>query len=613
MNAPLRGWRRPARRRWLAELAAERDALVPALQAARETPPDRAAVASRLRRAAVRAEAPALRDARLAGLAAALAWSERVRGRPWDDTLRDAALALRLGGAVELATQSARRDAIALAAASAALGGGTVHVVAAHDDDAADAARAAALVLGACGLEGAALSLEMSPDALAAGHRRPVVFAGVRRLAADIARDTRMVQQLGADAPVPQIVPAVRQAFVEPLDRVLADDALGPIVLSVPDDPTRFGDALAAACRFVDTLRAGIDHDGPVLTDAGRARLAAARAAWPPVWRGAQRSEALAAQALHVRDGLVAGRDYLLLGTGGGGPGNLWLDDGLVERLPDRDWASGLLQAVQLRAGLPATPVTRTVGRSSVPAFFAHYAQLAGSAPCLEGLDGELWSAYGLHRFAPAPLPATPCRTLAVADGAAADLALQALAAEGDPADARLMVLRRAADAPRLQALVTHPRAAWALESLGPAPALQALCAQVASQPAAPPVSGARVVFVEPADHARAERAWLLRTADALPGEPAAPQAVRVIAADGRWLAQRLPWSAACVAPLCRAWPALAPRLLPPLVALAQALAARRARAHRTAMPERERQLQRQLSFTSAASPAASTHRGRSP
>lgn len=594
------GWRWLAARRWRQALDARRATLDAALQAARAAPPDAAALQARLRRAAARGE-PALTAQALAdGLAAAIAAVERQQGAPLAATVCDAALALRLGAAVELATTAERRSAIALAAAGVALGGESVHVVCAGDEEATATAQALQPLLQACGLRAAALTLDMPPAALAEAYRAPVVCAGVRRLAADRARDDTLVQRLGADGPVPRLVPPVRQAFVEPLDRLLADEALGPVQLSVADDPTRLGDALAAACRFVDTLQPGRDQADGQLLPPGRERLDSDLGHWPAAWRGQARSEALVRQALYVRDGLVAGRDYQRLGTGDTAP--LWLDESLAERLPERDFAATLAQALQLRLGLPVTPVSRTIGRSSVPAFFARYARLAGAAPCLDGLDDELWRQYGLLRHAPVPLPRPACRVLGLPDAEAALQALSALAGGEETGLSRLVVLKRAGDAAALQARVAHPRAAWALEGGGPQAALAALAAQA-------PLGRLRVVFAEPMDHRRGERAWLLRAAEMLPPQAPPLEAVALVAADGRWLAQRLPWLAPALRALCRVWPRAALRLLPPLVALARATTARRASAHRASMPEREQQLRRQLSFTAAAAPPPEARR----
>lgn len=590
-TAAARPWRWQAARRWQRRFAAEQAELARALDTARALAPDLAPVRSQLRRALARRDAAAAAQARIAGLAAVIAAVERQRGGALAAAVCSAALALRLDAAVELAAAADRHLATGLAAASVALGGEPVHLVCAGDDDAAALALALGPLMATCGLDVRALALDMPPAALAAAYQAPVVCAGVRRLAADLARDDTLALRLGADGPVPRLVPAAAQAFVEPLDRVLADGALGPIQLSVADDPTRLGDALAAARRFVDTLQAGRDHADGQLLPPGRERLDADLPAWPPAWRGHARSEALVRQALYVRDGLVAGRDYQRLGHDANGP--LWLDETLAERLPERDFAATLQQALQLRLGLPMAPVARTVGRSSVPAFFARYLRLAGTAPCLDGLGRELWQTYGLLRHVPAPAPPIRARILGLADQPAAVQALVALANDEQPTQACLIVLKRAGDAPALQQQVTHPRAAWALESVGPQAALQALAQ-------GGPLRGLRVVFAEPVDHRRGERAWLLRAADGLPGGTAALDAVSLVTADGRWLAQRLPWLAPLARGLCRAWPAAARVLLPPLVALARATASRRASAHRAAMPERERQLQRQLSFTAS-------------
>jgi preprotein translocase subunit SecA len=573
-------WPWIARRRWRQRFEAERAALHEALP---DAAPDLAGARDAMRRAMARAE-PALEQAaqRRALAAVVAALQAAGQARPAPQTL-DAALALLHGGAVELPVLERRREAVALAATVAAFGGRPVHLVAAGDEDAAAAAAAMRPLFEACGVRAAVLALETPPAALAAGYRAEVVHAGLRRLAADLARDEALRQRLDPADPAPAVTRGVHWAFVEPLDRVLADEALGPVLLSVADDPSALAPALALARRAVDALQPGTDHADGALTEAGRARIAAE--AWPPLWRPAERREALVRQALFVRDGLQRGRDYELAPGG-----QLWLDETLAERLPDRAFGSALSQALQLRLGVPMAPITRTTGRTSVPGFFARYRRLAGAAPALPGLAAELQRSYGLVVWRAATIVDPRCRTVVAADRAGWERALQHEAGGGADSLARLVVLRRAGDLTALQALVRHPRAAWALEAMGPQAALKALGFGGPQPPAA-----LRVIFAEPPDTARAQQAFLQRAAEA--GAPNL-DAVRLLHAQSRWLADRLPPAAALLRTLGPLVPRATVWLLPALADLAQRVGARRARAWREAMPQRERQLQQQLSFT---------------
>jgi hypothetical protein len=235
-------------------------------------------------------------------------------------------------------------------------------------------------------------------------------------------------------------------------------------------------------------------------------------------------------------------------------------------------------------------PVTRTVGRTSVPGFFARYRRLAGAAPALAGLESELLRQHGLVVWRAEAAPPQPCRSVAAADRAGWEQALRQEAGGGADSLARLVVLRRATDLAALQAIVQHPRAAWALEATGPQAALKALGFGSAQAPAA-----LRVVFAEPPETVRAQHAFLQRAAEA-GAQPI--DAVRLLRADSRWLAERLPPAAALLRGLTKIHPRAAVWLLPALADLAQRVTARRARRWREALPQRERQMQQQLSFT---------------
>ena len=393
----------------------------------------------------------------------------------------------------------------------------------------------------------------------------------------------------------------------------------GTDVLSVEDDPTALVEAITAAHQIAAPLQPGIDYqpraDGvAVFDEAGRQRLAGLASALPALWRTPGRCLMLVQQALFVRDQLREDIDFQR------GPGGQPLfDDRLAERVPEREWMTGILQAVQLRLGLSPTPMSRTVERSSLQALFAGYHQLGGTAPCLDGLDRELWRCHGLLVAQPqaaaappaAPSPAPRC----VATAAAQRQALQSLlppvaAGGGDPAPsaAALLVLRRATDGQRWADLQRPGGVAMALESAGPAPGLQALgwC----DEPGAPWQPGLCLLLPEPLDSRRAEIAFARRCAD-LAG--AAVTVHGLLHPGARVLRDGLGAWAPAVERLCVALPRAAPRLLPALLALARWRLGRQHAQNRLALLQRDHQLRQQLSFSGMATQTATIHRPGSP
>ena len=611
-------------RRWQAQRAEALKAVVQQIDAARGESggigSSGALVAWLAQSRAQRQRAAARGDPRLdaatrpAALACAALLMAPVLGHAVPAALLDAALALGDGGAVELHTARERQLTLALAGAVAAWSGRPCHLIAASDDMAAASARSLAPLWAACGLHAAALAADTAPRASQAAYRADIVHASARRLAADLSRDRRLRAARTAQGhpghpgagntdpghaigPLISLTRGLHTALIDDLDRVLIDDALSPLVLSVEHDPTALLAAIQAACGIADQLLPGTDFlpyaDGAIaLTAAGKARLATLAVALPALWRTPARCAGLVQQALYVRDRLRPGIDFQA------GPGGQpMFDDRLAERLPDRDWMTGILQALQVRLGLPPTSMSRTVERSSLQAFFAGYHQLGGAAPCLDGLAAELWRCHGL--LTARPHPEARGEALALPVCVASTAALQAAVRAAVATPATLLVLRRAADALTWAPLQQPGAVALALESAGPVMAVHALGFSAGAASSVHPQL--RLVMPEPLDSARAETAFLRRTADAS-GTPVA--ALRWLHPQARALQDPLAaWVGAGAARLCAALPALAPRCLPPLLGLARWRLSRQHAQQRLALLQRERQLQQQLSFAGNATP----------
>lgn len=636
-NPWLPASRSAVQRQWQQRRASALQAVIHQIDAARAGPCDLPAWLATSRaqrqRAAARGDARLDADTRPAALACA-AWAmEPVLGHAVPAALLDAALALGDGGAVELHTARERHLTLALAGAVAAFSGRPCHLLATGDEMAAATAARLAPLWAACGLTAASVGASTSPlDSLRAYHA-DIVHASARRVAADLARDRRL-RAAQATQPVagprPSLTRGQHTALLDDLDRVLIEDALSPLVLSVEEDPTALVAAIVAARDIADALDPGTHlqsqpDGGARLTAAGHHRLAELGATLPVLWRTPERCALLVQQALFVRDQLRPGIDYQA--APGGQP---MFDDRVAERLPEREWMTGLMQALQVRLGLPPTPMSRTVERSSLQVFFAGYHQLGGTAPCLDGLASELWRRHGLLTLQPQPdhaaADATPrCVPTAEALRAAVQAALPPVAAADRPAArspdavtptappdapatalpvaATMLLLRRATDASRWADLQQPGAVALALESNGPFPALQALGWQAGS--GATVQQALCIVLPEPLDSARAETAFLRRTADAA-GTPVT--VLRLLHPDARVLHDGLgpgfAWATPAARWLGQARPAWLSRLLPPCLALARWRLGRQHAQQRLALLLRDHQLQQQLSFSGLGSPS---------
>lgn len=552
-----------------------------------------------LRRALNREDTAAEHAALAQGLAAAqVAWQ-------LPPALVDAACHLVLQGAVPLPRAADRHPALALAAAAWAASGRPCMLVTADDEAAAQATRALLPRFTALGLNAAPAGSDANGAALRRAYAADVVIVPARRLAADLARDrrergsgdaqrleARLQGEAGAGLLVTRGVFAV---LIDELDRVLFDDAVNPVLLSVPDDSTALGEALLQARTAVDALQAPQHYtlsaeQGLLWTTAGAALAADLITRLPPLWRQTERGEWLLRQALAVRDLLQPGRDYTVAGT------QVHLDDGIARTLPDRTLMPHLTQAVQARAGLALSPVTRATERTSVLGLAASAHRLGGAAVDLHGLAAPLWRGHGLVAAPATAAPPSAARQEACADDAAWQARIQA--GFGAPAGVhRLFVLRQLASAARFADLPGAKAEAWVLAGLGP----QRVLAQRREADEAEgraPATRVEVLFIEPLDGPRAEAQFLARVQDAAPD--AAIDACVLLYPQARWVEQALGPLAGALRAACRWWPARAARLLDVTLALLRWQTTRQQARSLHAQAQREHQLKLQLSFAGA-------------
>lgn len=559
-----------------------------------------------LRRALNREDADAERVALAQALAAAqAAWQ-------FAPEVLDAACSLVQQGAIALPRAAQRHQALALAAAAWAATGRPCLLMTADDEAAAAASRTLLPLLQGLGLDAAPAGSDANGAALRRAYAADLVIVPARRLAADLARDrrergsgdaqrleARLHGETGAGLLVTRGLFAL---LIDELDRVLFDDAVNPVLLSVPDDSTALGEALQLARTLADELQAPqhytLDLDRGLLWTAGGAALATSLIArLPPLWRQTERGEWLLRQALVVRDLLQPGRDYTLAGQ------NVHLDDAIGRALPDRTLLPHLTQAIQARAGLPLSPVTRATERTSVLGLAGSAHRLGGAAVDLTGLAAPLWRQHGLVApTAQASSGRLPEPELDVcADDAAWQARVQA-AFGAPPGVQRLFVLRQLGSAARFADLPGAKAESWVLAGIGPQRALQHR-RDAAEAEGLPPPRHIEVLFIEPLDSRRAETQFVARVQDAAPSAAGTDvTARRLLHPQGRWVEQALGPLAAPLRALCRLWPARAPALLDFTLSLLRWQLARQQARALQAQTQREHQLKLQLSFAGGAS-----------
>ncbi|WP_233369766.1 hypothetical protein [Pelomonas cellulosilytica] len=587
--------------------AAERGATVAALRATVEAALPHVfdptaslhAAGQALRRALNREDAAAERAALAQALAAAqAAWQ-------FEPAVLDAACRLLCGGAVALPCAAPRHAALAMAAAAWASCGRPCVLMTADDEGAARASQLLLPLFQQLGIDAAPAGSDANGAMLRRAYAAGVVIVPARRFTADLTRDRRErssgdALQLearlhGAAGAGVLVTRGLFTLLVDELDRVLFDDAVNPVLLSVPDDSTALGPALQRSRELADALEPGHHYSlsvahGLQWTAAGAVLAGELIATLPPLWRQPERAEWLLRQALTVRDLLQPGRHYTL------NNGHVHLDDAIGRALPDRGLLPHLTQAIQARTGVPLSPVTRATERASVLGLAASAHRLAGAAADLQGLEAALWRRHGLcaddARSTHAQAMVEACRD-------DADWQARIQARFGAPPDThRLFVLRQLNAAARLADLPGAKAEAWVLASLSPQRALQQLQERAEADGRAP-ARHVEIVFTEPLDSRRAEAQLIARVMDVAQGADVTPRLL--LQPEARWVAQALGPLATPLRALCRQWPAATPRLLTVTLSLLRWQMARQQARALQAQSQREHQLKLQLSFAGSA------------
>ena len=349
-------------------------------------------------------------DARASALIALACAARSVLGQGPGLLQLKAALGMHAGYAVEIGFVGGRPLAVALAAILHVWSGRHCHIVSASDHQGALDAATLAPLFQVCGVSAVALAASTAPAESEHSYGHDIVYATARQLLSDFMRDDLLLA--GAVSPMRRrlhtrklagndqrpVTRGLDVALIGDIEAVLVDEAASPVVISAAGNASVLNEATVAAYTLIEGLLAGRDYRigsqagwQLAFTDEGQERLAALGMALPVYWQHPQRRHDVVSNALLARDVLERDRHYLVQEQ------RLMLADESVFRLlAGRVWHNGILQALEVRNGLPLSTPPRTVARAALQTFFPRYEKLAGAGSSLAGLDKELKGCYGL-------------------------------------------------------------------------------------------------------------------------------------------------------------------------------------------------------------------------
>ncbi len=336
--------------------------------------------------------------------------SDRVLGMRHYDVQLAGGLALLRGMIAEMETGEGKTLVATLAAGTAGLAGIPVHVVTVNDYLARRDAEIMGPLYAFFGLSVGIVVHGQTPDERRQAYACDITYCTNKELAFDHLRDRgvlrgsrgnlrlkleRLCDEGTSDERL--LLRGLHFAIVDEADSVLIDEARTPLVISGHADSEADGRTYETALETARTLKRG-DHftihqseRRIILTPAGQRHLGSMAETHGGQWRVKIVREELITQALTAL--LLFDRDdhYLVR------DGKVVIIDEYTGRvMADRFWSEGLHQMIELKEGCEPSARRTTVSRMTYQRFFRRYRRLAGMTGTAHGLGRELWTVYRL-------------------------------------------------------------------------------------------------------------------------------------------------------------------------------------------------------------------------
>ncbi|MDD5298720.1 MAG: preprotein translocase subunit SecA [Rhodocyclaceae bacterium] len=403
VHATLDGWRKPVeglrvRSKAILEAAATLESLEDgALQ-------ERLGELAGAMRLAER-EDRATQDEALAGAAAAVM---RVTGLTPHPEQVMGALALLEGYIAEMATGEGKTLTAGMAAIVSAWRGLPCHVVTANDYLARRDAELFARLYAFCGLSVSHLDGETPLSSRRAAHRHDVIYSTAKELLGDYLRDRLVlgrspsavrftVRKFRGGEGEGVVMRGIHQVIVDEADSVLVDEAVTPLIISMPhpdsslDQAAQEAVALARELDPVQHYRISRALRHVELTAAGKEHLETLTERFSAFWKGRNRTWELVEMALYALHLLVRDQHFVVKDE------KIVLVDELTGRLADqRTLSLGMQQLLEAAQGLPLSPPSEVSARLSFQRFFRRFPRMGGMTGTAREARPELLGVYRL-------------------------------------------------------------------------------------------------------------------------------------------------------------------------------------------------------------------------
>lgn len=349
----------------------------------------------------------------LPALAALREAADRTLGlRPFVVQLQGV-LALHRGYLAEMATGEGKTLTAALAAVLSGWTRRPLHILTVNDYLVERDARWLAPLYEFAAVSVGTVTGAMRPPDRRRGHAADITYTTGKELLADFLRDRlalagtvnrhqRLIHSLRSPGESARreeqlVLRGLHSAIVDEADSILIDEAVTPLIISMPRPNEALCESARQAEKLAAELVAGTDytvdarHREVRLTRDGEAHLAESCRDQVGLWRGAARREELIRQALTAREFFLRGKQYVV-----DGEKVVIVDEFTGRPMPQRSWRQGLHQAIEAKERVPLSDPAETIARMSFQKFFRCFHRLSGMTGTARESAGELWGLYQL-------------------------------------------------------------------------------------------------------------------------------------------------------------------------------------------------------------------------
>jgi preprotein translocase subunit SecA len=286
--------------------------------------------------------------------------------------------------------------------------GNPCHVVTSNDYLAKRDSQELSTLYSLCEVSVGFIESEMNNDERKGIYKKNIVYATSNNILADFLRDQMvndnaynfnglLLQHLKQEKNQEQVLQGLHTIIVDEADSLLADEAIVPLIISIPKENRPLKNTISAAKELSRILEEGKHYkvnkkyEEVVLTEDGEVYIEELSHSLDALWKSKKRREYLVTQAIVAKVFYLNGTHYVIQDD------KLVIVDEKTGRLmPDRSWGNGLHQAIEAKEGIELSDPTETHIKMSFQRFFRLYKNICGMSGTLQGLSRELWHIYDL-------------------------------------------------------------------------------------------------------------------------------------------------------------------------------------------------------------------------